>query len=142
MQTSWECRLNRWRPRADLSAYDVLIIGKAALTVGGPAPDLTRVRDGLKVIVFEQTSEVLEKRLGFRVAEYGLRQVFPRVPDHPLLAGLAAEHLHDWRGAATILPPRLKYEMRPRLRADRPVVRHPGHPGRGAAATAATSPPS
>jgi beta-galactosidase len=99
---------------ADLSAYDLLVIGKSALTVEGPAPDLKRVRDGLKVVVFEQTGDVLEKRLGFRVAQYGLRQVFARVPDHPVLAGIAAEHLHDWRGEATILPPRLKYEMRPR----------------------------
>ncbi len=99
---------------ADLSAHDILIVGKCALTVAGPAPDIKRVRHGLKVIVFEQTADVLEKRFGFRVAEYGLRQVFMRVPDHPLLSGLAAKHLHDWRGAATILPPRLKYEMRPR----------------------------
>jgi hypothetical protein len=35
------------------------------------------------------------------------------VPDHPLLAGLKANHLHDWRGAATLLPPRLKYTLRP-----------------------------
>ena len=101
-------------PNADLSAYDMLIVGKSALTVDGPAPRIGRVRDGLKVIVFEQTAQVLEKRLGFRVAEYGLRQVFPRLPDHPLLAGIAAEHLRDWRGEATILPPRLDYEMRPR----------------------------
>jgi beta-galactosidase len=99
---------------ADLATYDVLILGKSALTVEGPAPDLQRVRDGLKVVAFEQTADVLEKRLGFRVTEYGLRQVFTRVPDHPLLAGIAAQHLHDWRGEATILPPRLKYEMRPR----------------------------
>ncbi len=98
----------------DLSRYEILVIGKAALTVGGPAPDIQRVRVGLKVIVFEQTSEVLEKRFGFRVAEYGLRQVFPRIPDHPVLAGLTAENLHDWRGEATILPSRLKYELRPR----------------------------
>jgi hypothetical protein len=64
--------------------------------------------------MFEQAPEVLEKRFGFRVAEYGLRQVFLRLPDHPLLAGLAAEHLQDWRGEATILPPRLKYETGPR----------------------------
>ena len=100
--------------QADVSAYDILIVGKAALTASGAAPDITRVRDGLKVIVFEQTAEVLEKRFGFRVEEYGLRQVFPRVPDHPILVGLAAEHLRDWRGEATILPSRLKYEMRPR----------------------------
>ncbi|MBI2478112.1 MAG: hypothetical protein HYV60_05535, partial [Planctomycetia bacterium] len=99
---------------ADLADFKLLIVGKAALTVAGPAPDIARVRDGLRVVMFEQTAEVLEKRFGFRVAEYGLRWVFPRVPDHPLLAGLDVEHLRDWRGSATILPPRLEYEMRPR----------------------------
>ncbi len=99
--------------RADLSAYSTLIVGKGALTLGEPAPDISRVRDGLKVIVFEQTGEVLEKRLGFRVAEYGLRQVFKRVPDHPLLAGIREENLTDWRGASTTLPPRLTYQKPP-----------------------------
>lgn len=100
--------------KSDLASYDVLIIGKDALTPDGPAPDVMRVRDGLKVIVFEQSAKVLERRFGFRVAEYGLREVFPRVPDHPLLAGLSAAHLHDWRGEATLLPPRLEYTLRPR----------------------------
>ena len=99
---------------ADLSAYDTLIVGKSALTVERPAPDISHVRDGLKVLIFEQTSDVLEKRFGFRVAEYGLRWVFKRVPDHPLLRGIEAEHLRNWRGEATILPSRLEYEMRPR----------------------------
>ncbi len=99
---------------AELAADDVLVVGKGALTVNGPAPQIDRVRDGLKVIIFEQTSQVLEKRLGFRVVEYGLRQVFRRVPDHRLLTGITAEHLRDWRGAATITSPRLKYESRPR----------------------------
>jgi hypothetical protein len=98
---------------ADLSDVDLLIVGKAALSVDGPAPAIGRVRDGLRVIVFEQTRAVLEKRLGFRATEYGLRQVFPRLSDHPLLAGIAPEHLRDWRGEATIIPPRLAYEMRP-----------------------------
>ncbi|MBE3070445.1 MAG: hypothetical protein IMZ66_09455, partial [Planctomycetes bacterium] len=62
---------------ADLSTYDVLIVGKAALTPGGPGPDVGRVRDGLKVIVFEQAADVLEKRFGFRITylpvdEYGV----------------------------------------------------------------------
>jgi hypothetical protein len=95
--------------QADLSGYDLLVIGKSALTVDGPAPDLARVRDGLRAVVFEQSSEALEKRLGFRTEEYGLRQVFKRVPDHPLLSGLDAENLHDWRGEATLLPPRMNY---------------------------------
>jgi beta-galactosidase len=107
---------------ADLSAYDILFVGKAALTVGGPAPDIRAVRDGLKVVIFEQTSDVLEKRFGLRVEEYGLRQVFKRVPDHPLLAGIALENLRDWRGEATILPPRLKYEASPRFNGA-PTVR-------------------
>jgi hypothetical protein len=94
---------------ADLSGYDILVLGKGALTVDGRGPDLSRVGDGLKVIVFEQTAEVLEKRLGFRVAEYGLRQVFQRIPDHPLLAGINPGNLRDWRGSATLLPPRLDY---------------------------------
>jgi hypothetical protein len=98
---------------ANLATYDMLIIGKGALTVDGPGPNLARVREGLRVIVFEQTADALEKRLGFRVIEYGLRQVFVRVPDHPALAGLAADNLRDWRGEAALLPPRLKYELRP-----------------------------
>ncbi len=99
----------------DLSPFDVLFIGKKALTLDGPAPSLSRVRDGLKVIVFEQTSAVLEKRLGFRVEEYGLRQVWPRVPDHPLLRGLNEQNLRDWRRTSTLLPATLDYKLSPRF---------------------------
>jgi hypothetical protein len=100
---------------ANLSAYDTVIVGKAALRPDGPAPDITRVRNGLKVVLFEQTADVLEKRFGFRVVEYGLRWVFKRVPDHPLLADISEEHLRNWRGEATILPPRLKYDLSPKF---------------------------
>jgi beta-galactosidase/beta-glucuronidase len=92
---------------ADLASFDTLIVGKGALTLTNAAPDIGRVRDGLKVIVFEQTPDVLERRFGFRVAEYGLRWVFERVPGHPILAGIGEEQLRDWRGESTILPPRL-----------------------------------
>jgi len=87
-----------------------VIIGKDALNLSGNGFDLTKVPDGLKVIVFEQTAQTLEKRLGFRTAEYGLRQVFRRITDHPLLTGIADDNLRDWRGEATLLPPRLEYE--------------------------------
>jgi hypothetical protein len=96
---------------ADLSAYDTLIVGKGALTLDHSAPDISRVWDGLRVVIFEQTGDVLEKRFGFRIAEYGLRWVFRRVPDHPLLAGIGSEHLWNWRGEATTLPPRGTYQM-------------------------------
>jgi len=97
---------------ANLAEYDMLIVGKQALTVKSPAPDISRVRDGLKVILFEQSGEVMEKRFGFRIQEYGLRRVFPRVLDHPLLVGLKTENLRDWRGEATLIPTRLTdYEI-------------------------------
>ena len=89
----------------DLDGYDILVVGKRALNSGGAAPSFERVPGGLKVIVFEQTADALEKRLGFRVQEYGLRQVFPRVVDHPVLSGIGTENLRDWRGAATVLSP-------------------------------------
>ncbi len=98
---------------ADLSHYELLVIGKSALSVAGDAPNIAGVDDGLKVLVFEQNAEALEKRLGLRVVEYGLRQVFPRVPDHPALSGIGSEQLADWRGAATLVPPQLKYELVP-----------------------------
>jgi beta-galactosidase len=60
------------------------------------------------VLVFEQTANVLQDRLGFRTQVYGLRQVFERQPESPVLAGLSEADLHDWRGASTLYPPYLK----------------------------------
>ncbi|MFI5379961.1 MAG: hypothetical protein ACHRHE_11735 [Tepidisphaerales bacterium] len=97
----------------DLSRYDMLVVGKHALTPEGPGPNLARVRDGLRVLVFEQQADVLEQRFGFRVQEYGLREVFRRIPDHAALAGLDENLLRDWRGEATNMAPQLKYEQRP-----------------------------
>ncbi len=94
-------------PEADPAGYDIFVIGRRALTLAAPKLNLTRVPQGLKVIVFEQTGEVLEQRVGFRTQEYGLRDVFPRISGHPALAGLTTENLHDWRGEATTVPPHL-----------------------------------
>jgi hypothetical protein len=90
--------------------YNRVSVGKGALTASGPAPDISGVRGGLKVIVFEQSAEALEQRLGFRVTGYGLRRVFQRIPGHPLLEGSGEQHLRDWRGESTLLPPRLQYQ--------------------------------
>jgi len=96
---------------ADLSGVDLLIIGQAALTLDGAAPSLARVRDGLKVLVFEQTPDVLEKRLGFKVETYGLRQAWPRVAGSPALSGLTSGSLSEWRGESTIVPPTIDYTL-------------------------------
>ena len=98
---------------ADLAKYDVLIVGKNALTPEGLGPNLARIREGLRVIVFEQHADVLEQRFGFRVQEYGLREVFRRIPDHPVLTGLDENLLKDWRGEATNMAPRLTYKQLP-----------------------------
>ncbi len=109
-----QIRFERIDATSDLAGFDTLIVGKGALNLTNGAPDISRVAKGLKVLIFEQTGQVLEKRFGFRVEEYGLRNVFARVPDHPILQGLDAENLRDWRGASTLLPSQLQYEMRPR----------------------------
>jgi hypothetical protein len=111
----------------DAAKYEMLIIGKGALNLRNAAPNLKAVRNGLKVILFEQTGEVLEKRFGFRIAEYGLRWVFKRVPDHPILSGVADEHLRNWRGASTTLPPRLSYQLSAQF-SDTPTVQWAGLP--------------
>lgn len=94
-----------------LTAFDLLIIGKGAITRTGALPDLKRVVEGLRVVVMEQTAEGLEKRLGFRIAEYGMRQVFRRVVDHPVVRTLQDYHLRDWRGEATLSTSKLKYTI-------------------------------
>lgn len=100
-------KFDRIEAGSDLSGYDLLVVGRKTLTTSNPAPDFTKVRDGLRVVVFEQTAEALEKRLGFRVQEYGLRRLFIRHPSHPALAGVKEDWLRDWRGEATLLPPYL-----------------------------------
>jgi hypothetical protein len=72
------------------------------------------VRDGLKVVVFEQTAEVLEKAI--RLPRRGIRLAagFPTRARSSAPRRNHTEHLRDWRGEATILAPRLKYELRPR----------------------------
>ncbi len=102
------------KAEADLAAYDFTVIGREALGLEGPGLDLERIRAGMKVVVFEQKPEVLEKLLGFRVTEYGLRKTFPRMRNHPVLDGVPDEALSDWRGEATLLPGRLEYKRDPR----------------------------
>ena len=103
-------------PTPTCPAYDVLIVGKAALTADGPAPDVApraRRPEGDRVRADRRRAgeAVRLPRRGVRPAATSSRAC----PTIPLLAGLDAENLRDWRGEATILPPRLKYEPQPRF---------------------------
>jgi hypothetical protein len=91
-----------------LDQVDLIILGRQSLTaVEGAVPGLDRVTKGLKMLVFEQDADVLEKKLGFRVNVHGLRQAFARTPSHPVLAGFSDAQLRNWRGSATVVPPYL-----------------------------------
>jgi hypothetical protein len=85
-------------------ASALVVIGREALDAVS-APWLAGARDGLRVLVFEQTSGALEG-IGFRIAERGSRRLFPRFA-HPATRGLDAAFFRDWSGAATLLPPYL-----------------------------------
>ena len=93
---------------AKLAAYDLLLIGREALTSDGPAPDLSRVPQGLRVLVFEQSYDTLTRRLGLRANVHGMRQAYVRASGHPALSGLSDATLSNWRGAATLVEPYLQ----------------------------------
>ncbi len=94
----------------DLSQYEILIIGREALSANGVLPSLDAVKTGQKVLIFEQKNEVMQ-RLGFRINQYGLRKLFVRNENHPVLKGLDEELFSDWRGEATLIPPMLDYNQ-------------------------------
>ena len=91
----------------DLRNYDLLIIGREALSDAAALPGIARVEEGLKVLVFEQTADVLTHRLGFRINVHGMRTAFARTPGHAALEGVTDAQLRDWRGAATLTAPHL-----------------------------------
>ncbi len=68
------------------------------------------------MVVFEQTvAGAGASGWGFASWNTGCGRLSQGCPYHPVLSGIAAaELLRDWRGEATILAPRLAYELRPR----------------------------
>lgn len=88
----------------------ILVIGREALADPAATLDLGRVAGGLRVLVFEQGHETLLHRFGLRGNLLGVRNLFARTPSHPVLAGLPAGSLRDWRGAATLTPPNFATE--------------------------------
>ena len=85
----------------------VLIIGAEALSENTPIffKDLAeRIKEGMQVIFFEQTGEVLERIFGLRTITRGTRQVWIRDREHPFMKDLKNEDLGDWRGKTTLGP--------------------------------------
>jgi beta-galactosidase len=112
-----------WLRRIGLSEFETLsadarpdfgrmiIIGREALSDAPPLPWLGEaVRSG-RVLVFEQTQEVLSERLGFRTNIHGLRELFVRVADHPAIRALGRSPdslFQYWRGHSSMTTPFLE----------------------------------
>ena len=86
----------------------VLVIGCNALD---QVPDSrlladlpSRVRDGMQVLVFEQSADTLARLYGLRCFTPGARRAWIRDASHPVLRGIADADLADWRGATTFGP--------------------------------------
>ena len=82
------------RSDADLDGISLLVLGRNALK-DFPLHLSKRLSEGLKLFVFEQPFEEIE-RLGLRGTEQGYREVFSAAEGFP--------DLRDWRGGATQLP--------------------------------------
>lgn len=102
-----QVRYDAIKANADLSSYEILIIGREALSDNRHFPSLEGVKDGLKVLVFEQNADTLQNRLGFRINVHGMRKVFAR-STHPALNELGEGNLSNWRGSSTLIEPYLK----------------------------------
>jgi beta-galactosidase len=90
-----------------LAAADLVVVGKKAYgkafeTLAKQAGLDRAVAEGLNLVVFEQTAADV---FGLELREQSTRQAFLAEEKHPLLAGLAAEDLCDFRGASDLVEP-------------------------------------
>lgn len=84
-----------------------LIIGRNALSSGKPLPgDLEAYANaGGSVLLMAQDPRWMADYWGLRINQQVTRRAFPTQKDHPILAGLDAEDLRDWRGEGTLIAP-------------------------------------
>ena len=104
---------------ADLSPCDVLVLGREAVSPKGRLPDLARVKDGLKVLVFEQTAEAPVRSVG--VPDQRARDA-QSIRPHPLASGLGGTRPAAC-GTTGAVPPRSHHPTwtsRKRRRTTRP----------------------
>jgi beta-galactosidase len=89
----------------------LVVVGQNALSSGARIPgDLEAyVRGGGRLLLFSQRAEWIEKTLGMRTSPHLARRVFPVSEAHPLMRGLDALDLRDWRGSSNVVPARPVY---------------------------------
>lgn len=86
---------------------ELVVIGRHGLEDPAALPgELSKhVAAGGRLLIFGQSPEWLRKAMGLRVARHVSRRMFPLPGEerHPILAGLDAEDLRDWRGHGTLV---------------------------------------
>lgn len=90
---------------AAVAAAKVIVIGREALKGSGsiPVDVIKAVRDGgATLVVFEQSNL---SSFGLRTHARGVRRTFPLITGHPVVTGLTAADLANWRGDASLLEP-------------------------------------
>jgi hypothetical protein len=87
-----------------VQAEDIILIGEQALDVGTDLSWLNALPSPTKLLVLEQTGEVLSRRLGFRYGGAVHRRVFACWNGHPALRGIAPDLLHDFAGSGSLIP--------------------------------------
>ena len=93
-----------WRAGEPLDGVEVLVIGREALKPGDKLPYTAKdIARGLRVLILEQQPGVWEM-LGFETLETLPRHTFAADLHGPILAGLKAADLVDWRGSPNLLP--------------------------------------
>ncbi|MBW4679627.1 MAG: beta-galactosidase [Microcoleus vaginatus WJT46-NPBG5] len=92
------------KPWAGSDTPQLLVIGREALSSEEKRPGNLEafVRKGGRAIIFTQNSEWLQ-RIGLRVSPHLSRRVFPVDETHPVVAGLDALDLRDWRGESSLV---------------------------------------
>jgi beta-galactosidase len=95
--------VTQWTKGQPISS--VAVVGAKALSNRHLIPGNidTFVRNGGRLIVFNQDNDWTRLSLQFRTAPYVARRVFPVRPSHPVLQGLNADNLRDWNGAGTVV---------------------------------------
>ena len=89
----------------------LVLIGQNAFGTGRKLPGNLEsyVRSGGRVLIFAQKPEWLEQTVGMRTAAYMSRRVFPVSDAHPIVRGIDALDLRDWRGNSVQLPAKPAY---------------------------------
>lgn len=90
---------------ANTPKTDLVIIGREVLSSNHKLPFAleTYLRDGGRILIETQNPSWLAENWGFRVAQALSRRVFPIDSQHPVMEGLDAMDLRDWRGESTLI---------------------------------------